>query len=141
TPYRFPASDTSVHCDPNVITSTGSISTPLIELMSAKCFISGIRFDVTRIGNGSTSDAHFGSIPQMIPARGNPPEPSKSEPKVSLRTFTHLKFAISNPFIISNDIHIFICSNLFNVSFHYHVTKFFVQFNHVTYSVGLFRCD
>ena len=66
------------------------------------------------------------SIPQMIPARGKPPEPSKSEPKVSLRTFTHLKFAISNPFIISNDIHIFICSNLFNVSLRNHITELFV---------------
>src|SRR5699024_12399857 len=71
----------------------------------------------------------FGSIPQMIPASGNPPEPSKSEPKVSLRTFTHLKFAISNLFIISNNIHTFICSNLFNVSFRYHITKLFIDRN------------
>lgn len=40
----------------------------------------GNRLRVTAIGYGSTSDAQIGSIPQSVPARGNPPDPSNRLP-------------------------------------------------------------
>lgn len=37
---------------------------------------------VTRMGNGSISEAHTGVIPQSRPPKGKPPEPSKRLPRV-----------------------------------------------------------
>lgn len=62
--------------------STGSTSVPLIPEISPRCFICGMRLLVTRIGKGSTSDAHKGVIPEIKPPKGNPPEPSKRLPRV-----------------------------------------------------------
>ena len=45
--------------------------------------MNGRRFVVTRIGNGSISDAHTGVTPEIRPPRGKPPEPSKRLPIVS----------------------------------------------------------
>ena len=79
-PARFPATLKSWHGEPNVITSTGSISAPFILLISPRCTILGKRLRVTAIGYGSTSLAHTGSIPHMLAASGKPPEPSNRLP-------------------------------------------------------------
>lgn len=69
---------------PNVIMSTGCIFEPSKPFMSPRCFTFGILMVVLLIGNGSISLAHTGSIPESIPANGKHPDPSKSEPSVSL---------------------------------------------------------
>ena len=46
--------------------------------------MNGSRLVVTRIGNGSISDAHKGAMPEIKPPKGKPPEPSKRLPSVSL---------------------------------------------------------
>lgn len=79
-PARFPATLKSWQGEPNVITSTGSISAPLILLMSPRCTISGKRRRVTAIGYGSTSLAHAGVNPHKLAASGKPPEPSNKLP-------------------------------------------------------------
>src|SRR5215469_5757616 len=43
-----------------------------------------MRLVVTRIGNGSISLDQSGFMPFMSPARGKPPLPSKSEPRVKV---------------------------------------------------------
>ena len=76
-PSRLPAMDKSWQGDPIEITSTASIFPPSISVMDPRCLIVGKRFVVTRIGNGSISDAHIGSIPAIRAERGKPPDPSK----------------------------------------------------------------
>jgi hypothetical protein len=44
------------------------------------CLISGNRIFVTAIGKASISLAHAGAMPLRIPASGNPPIPSNSDP-------------------------------------------------------------
>ena len=90
-PCRRPATLKSWHGLPKVTMSTGSISLPLISVMLPKCFMSGNRLVVTRIGNGSISEAHRGVIPAIVPARGNPPAPSKSEPNVIIPVSSFLR--------------------------------------------------
>lgn len=81
-PALLPAIDKSWHGDPNVTMSTGSMSQPLIPQTFPRCIMLGNRLFVTAIGYGSTSEAHFGSMPQSAPANGKPPEPSNKLPKV-----------------------------------------------------------
>ncbi len=64
--------------------STGGISAPFICVISPKCRILGIRFDVTDTQNGSISLAHTGVMPHIIPASGKPPLPSNKLPRVIL---------------------------------------------------------
>ena len=64
----------------------------------------GKRVDVTKMGNGSISLAHAGVIPQWLPAKGKPPEPSKSEPSLRvilpITDFFH-KLAVSECYAIT----------------------------------------
>ena len=64
--------------------STGSSCVPSMLQMLPRCCICGKRVVVTRIGKGSISLAHTGSIPTLVAASGKPPEPSKSEPSLKV---------------------------------------------------------
>ena len=81
-PFCLPAMDKSWQGEPNVITSTGSISAPLTSSTLPRCFMRGKRAVVTLMGYGSISDAHTGVMPLRTPASGNPPEPSNKLPSL-----------------------------------------------------------
>ena len=79
-PFLFPAIERFWQGEPKVITSIGSISAPLILVMSPRWAMFGKRDWVTAIGNGSISLAHAGMIPTAEAARGHVPLPSNRLP-------------------------------------------------------------
>lgn len=84
-PALAPAMDKSWQGLPPQMISTGGSSAPLSLVMSPKCSIPGRRSFVTRMGNGSISDAHSGITPLCSAASGKPPIPSNKLPSVSTR--------------------------------------------------------
>ena len=91
-PSILPATERSWHGEPNVMMSTASMWPPWIFVMSPRWRICGSLLVVTLMGKGSISLAHAGLIPSLVAARGNPPEPSKSEPRVSSSILSFLLF-------------------------------------------------
>ncbi len=64
--------------------STGGSFAPSSLVMSPTWIMLGKCFWVTRMGKGSISLAHTGTIPLRTAAKGNPPIPSKRLPMVSI---------------------------------------------------------
>lgn len=81
-PALCPATDRSWQGEPPAIISTGSISRPLIFVISPSCFMFGNRLAVTSHGNFSISLLHTGVIPHSCAAKGIVPAPSNKLPKV-----------------------------------------------------------
>ena len=67
-----------------------------MPLMSPRCFTDGRRFVVTRMGNGSISEAQTGRTPASRPASGKPPEPSNRLPRVSFFSVFRLSIRIAS---------------------------------------------
>ena len=64
--------------------STGGSNAPFSFVMSPKWSIPGRRSMVTRMGNGSISLVHNGTIPLWMAASGKPPIPSNKLPIVMI---------------------------------------------------------
>src|SRR5690554_6433410 len=118
--------------------STGSISPPFILVTSPKCFMKGSRLVVTLIGNGSTSDAQTGWIPERSPPKGKPPEPSKRLPRVSPLSDTGLFSSIrlhllkSEGLAVPDNGYIFTCTDLLDVPFHNHIAELLIKLGCIT---------
>src|SRR5574344_1072701 len=96
---------------------------------------------VTLMGNGSISDAHNGFMPDRIPPKGNPPDPSKRLPNVSSGIGSPLQLAIFMCFPVSDQAYRTICACLFNKSLHYHITDLLLKLHNVTDTLGLLTGD
>ena len=83
-PERGPATLRSWHGLPPQMMSTGGSLAPFSFVISPTWIISGKCFWVTRMGKGSISLAHTGTIPLRTAAKGKPPMPSNREPMVSM---------------------------------------------------------
>lgn len=82
-PERGPATLRSWHGLPPQMMSTGGSLAPFSFVISPTWIISGKCFWVTRMGKGSISLAHTGTIPLRTAANGKPPILSNGEPMVS----------------------------------------------------------
>ena len=98
--------------------STGSIFAPLMADTSPRWVISGSRFVVTRMGNGSISEAHTGVMPASIPPRGNPPDPSNRLPSFKLSTDADLfhKVRIGDALTVAKNVDPSCVAGTFHIS-------------------------
>ena len=120
--------------------STGSTSAPLMAEISPRCFICGIRLLVTRIGKGSTSDAHKGIIPEIKPPKGKPPEPSNRLPRVIGFLFicTNLlhKVGIRYLHTVTDNKYTVCITRIFHISAEDNRCVLFIQLHRMTDTVG-----
>ena len=86
----------------------------------------GSRLVVTRMGNGSISDAHTGVIPARSPPKGKPPEPSNRLPRVRGLFVTGYYLAVCVFLSITQNGYLFIRADLLDIPLHDHITEFLV---------------
>src|SRR5699024_6866675 len=95
------------------------------------------RLVVTRIGNGSISEAHIGVMPEIKPPKGKPPEPSNRLPRVSLLcSIRDLLIAVCPA--VPKDAHAIRSAGLLDVAVHDDVAELLIQFNGAADAVGPF---
>lgn len=79
---------------------------------------------VTRIGNGSISEAHTGVIPASSPPKGNPPEPSNRLPRVKGLFVMGRYLAILVFLAVPQNADLLIRAGLLNVPLHDDIAEF-----------------